>query len=1299
MKHSLFSCSARLVVALVLGAITAYCQTAGELDLTFGTSGKVQFTLPSHSLEARDAVVAADGSIYVVGTAQATDVPEFRPFVAKFTAAGALDSTFGPGGYVMLPLSLDYHGRALVIAPDGSLRIGGQNQLNFIVTALTSNGALLTSFGTGGMATIIVGPRAEVRDMGIQSTGAIVLVGHADWIDTAGVASTRTAMYLARFTSAGVADTTFGTGGVAVYTPPTGSHSGSCLQVLADDKLLVGGDNGTSASAIGALARFTASTGALDTTFDTDGLWFNLANIGAVVALTTEANGRITLLAKAIGGQGLTMARMSSSGVLDTTFSTDGIASFTATETPGALALRTSDARIFLAGTHSNAGTTAWSLRRVQPDGANDTNFNSGSPILTTMGSNFGDVVSNLIRLSDGKLLMIGHTRTTSSDMTMSLGLARFHPGADETNVAPPTITTQPANLSLAPGATATFTVEHTGGVATYQWMKDGSILAGKTSATLSLSRVLMTQQGAYSVTITNAYGSITSNSAQLTVSGEPMIIAQPGSLAGPIGLSDFTTIHASGAFPLTFEWRKDTTVVATHVFNSASEFSSSDSISFVGATSENGTYTCRISNSEGSVTSDPFTVHFRPLNTIIFTPADSLVSEGSTVTLEPDLLTQSSKFLTQWLKDGKVIADTTPTLSRTPVTMADGGTYICKIGTLAGIATSAATRLSVVESRTRMVAAAAGKPVSITALTSGPGLTYRWYRGTTPLSNGGRFTGTDKATLTITAASALTDNDVYTCLVTSAWGESKSTGEITLVVESVKPTVDPVTFDNGRVASPYLAAVTASNTPSKFAATGLPPGLLMDPVTGEIKGTPTTPGTYSVKITATNPVGTSAVLTAPLVIDPLPVQGVYNGIVKGSAGNIGTFTMTVAVNGTYTGKAIVGVFAGPLYTLSFTGAFTENPDTPNWFTSRSNPITVPPTVFIDGPYFIDMTHSGTGKLQAALRSSGEDSFDIAAFRNPWNATKRPATAYAGYYTTSLDVSSWSSAPTGANGHGYAGVTATTAGTFTLTGKLPDNTAISMSGYFDDDGSSWFFQWLYGNKGAFSGEWELSAGAGPFFSDAGIGGSLSWTRPAMAGIPEGVFTQPYITGFDDASVSMSGARYLPPGHADTTSNLMMYANPGTDNISVSISGGQLDFDFQTRAELESPATYSSSATLKTNHTAAFPAYFAGDEFTPPDSVRFTSLVFNASTGTYSGAATVYQFVDVEKPDGSFVPTTYSRAVTFYGMVSRSDSSLLKGAGWGYFFSTAPYYLYDDGGNLVATYSVLVTGASEVTPAE
>ncbi len=62
-----------------------------------------------------------------------------------------------------------------------------------------------------------------------------------------------------------------------------------------------------------------------------------------------------------------------------------------------------------------------------------------------------------------------------------------------------------------------------------------------------------------------------------------------------------------------------------------------------------------------------------------------------------------------------------------------------------------------------------------------------------------------------------------------------------------------------GTVGVPYSFTVTASGTaPIAFAATGLPPGLSIDPASGAISGTPTTGGSYSVTITATNAGGTA---------------------------------------------------------------------------------------------------------------------------------------------------------------------------------------------------------------------------------------------------------------------------------------------------------------------------------------------------------------------------------------------------------------------------------------------------------
>lgn len=63
---------------------------------------------------------------------------------------------------------------------------------------------------------------------------------------------------------------------------------------------------------------------------------------------------------------------------------------------------------------------------------------------------------------------------------------------------------------------------------------------------------------------------------------------------------------------------------------------------------------------------------------------------------------------------------------------------------------------------------------------------------------------------------------------------------------------------------------ITASNSPTSFSATGLPPGLTFNSVNGKISGVPTTPGSYAVVLGASNAMGTTQ-MTVMWQVDNTP--------------------------------------------------------------------------------------------------------------------------------------------------------------------------------------------------------------------------------------------------------------------------------------------------------------------------------------------------------------------------------------------------------------------------------------------
>jgi hypothetical protein len=105
---------------------------------------------------------------------------------------------------------------------------------------------------------------------------------------------------------------------------------------------------------------------------------------------------------------------------------------------------------------------------------------------------------------------------------------------------------------------------------------------------------------------------------------------------------------------------------------------------------------------------------------------------------------------------------------------------------------------------------------------------------------------------------SAATENAVQASIVSAGYGSSGGGGN-TVTVTSPGARTGTV----GTAASVQISASdSASGQTLAYSATGLPPGLAINPGTGLISGTPTTAGTYTATATATDSTGASGSAT-----------------------------------------------------------------------------------------------------------------------------------------------------------------------------------------------------------------------------------------------------------------------------------------------------------------------------------------------------------------------------------------------------------------------------------------------------
>src|SRR4051812_3926408 len=244
-----------LLLAVTFGRLAgasrvAIGPAAGQLDQSFGTGGKVVTDL-GQSEFAGAALAQPDGRIVVAGS-----LSDNRPdagsrfLVARYSADGRLDPSFGSGGTTSVGFGVRAWANGAALQPDGKILLVGAGgsaatenagaSVDFSVARLNPDGRLDTSFGQGGTVTTDLGGTGDVAvAVAQQPDRKIVVAGSTR--QPGPLASNPFGFALARYNEDGSPDTGFGANGHTSTHFEGGGYAASGVALQPDGKIVVVG--------------------------------------------------------------------------------------------------------------------------------------------------------------------------------------------------------------------------------------------------------------------------------------------------------------------------------------------------------------------------------------------------------------------------------------------------------------------------------------------------------------------------------------------------------------------------------------------------------------------------------------------------------------------------------------------------------------------------------------------------------------------------------------------------------------------------------------------------------------------------------------------------------------------------------------------------------------------------------------------------------------------------------------------------------------------------------------------------
>lgn len=355
----------------------------------------------------------------------------------------------------------------------------------------------------------------------------------------------------------------------------------------------------------------------------------------------------------------------------------------------------------------------------------------------------------------------------------------------------------QPADIITGVGARANFFAAVSGNPPLlYQWQKDGADIFGATSSQLSISRLSSTDQGKYTLNVTNGFEVVTSRTASLSFPDRPYFVGPPSFVSGGTQVGQFLVISASalGEAPLSYQWRKNGEPIAgaTRVTLPLGPLTLGDS----------GDYDVVATNALGSTTSQPvvLTVTEAPVAPVIVrAPSGQTAVAGGSVSFSVEATGTALRY--QWRKNGLIIpGGTAANLTLSPVASSDTGSYdlfvanaVREVGVLpVTLSVTPGSNGPVMARQPTAQTADPGSTVNFMAAVDGAlPLQLQWrFNGVPLMDNSSRVLGAKSDTLRLFSVSTANAGS-YDLVATNAAGSVTSTA-VALVVNagSISPVI-----------------------------------------------------------------------------------------------------------------------------------------------------------------------------------------------------------------------------------------------------------------------------------------------------------------------------------------------------------------------------------------------------------------------------------------------------------------------------------------------------------------------------